>query len=86
MYQFHASTQLEEIYDIEVPPALISNVIHVVLDEVKARQSRPLSSVYPILYFDAIFVKSRQRVRSRTRRVSGAGVNLEGEKELWDCG
>jgi transposase-like protein len=53
-------SQLEEIYDIEVSPTLISNVTHAVLDEVKAWQSRPLASVYPILYFDAIFVKSRQ--------------------------
>lgn len=75
--------QLEEIYDIEVSPTLISNVTHAVLDEVKAWQSRPLSSVYPILYFDAIFVKSRQEGPVKNKAVYLAlGVNLEGEKEL----
>lgn len=75
--------QLEEIYDIEVSPTLVSNVTHAVLDEVRAWQSRPLSSVYPILYFDAIFVKSRQEGPVKNKAVYLAlGVNLEGEKEL----
>ena len=52
--------QLEELYGVEVSPTLISNVTNAVMDDVRAWQSRPLSSVYPILYFDAIFVKSRQ--------------------------
>ena len=51
---------LEEVYGIEVSPTLISNVTNAVLDEVKAWQSRPLGTVYPILYFDAMFVKSRE--------------------------
>ena len=38
---------------------LISNVTDAVLEEVKAWQSRPLASVYPILYFDALFLKAR---------------------------
>ncbi len=75
--------QLEEIYDIEVSPTLISNVTHAVLDEVRAWQSRPLASVYPILYFDAIFVKSRQEGPVKNKAVYLAlGVNLQGEKEL----
>jgi transposase-like protein len=75
--------QLEEIYDIDVSPTLVSNVTHAVLDEVRAWQSRPLSSVYPIVYFDAIFVKSRQEGPVRTKAMYLAlGVNLDGEKEL----
>jgi transposase-like protein len=76
-------SQLEEIYDIDVSPTLVSNVTHAVLDEVKAWQSRPLSSVYAIVYFDAIFVKSRQEGPVKNRAVYLAlGVNLEGKKEL----
>ncbi|CAI8791818.1 transposase [Methylocaldum szegediense] len=51
---------LEELYGVEVSPTLISNVTESVLEEVKAWQSRPLASVYPILYFDALIVKSRE--------------------------
>jgi transposase-like protein len=76
-------SQLEELYGVEVSPTLISNVTNGVLEEVRAWQSRPLSAVYPILYFDALFVKSRQEGPVKTKAVYVAlGINLEGEKEL----
>ena len=75
--------QLEELYGVEVSPTLISNVTHAVMEDVRAWQSRPLSAVYPILYFDAMFVKSRQEGPVRNKAVYLAlGINLEGEKEL----
>ena len=74
---------LEELYGVEVSPTLISNVTDAVLDEVRPWQSRPLASVYPILYFDALFVKSRQEGPVQTKAVSVAlGITIEGEKEL----
>lgn len=74
---------LEELYGVEVSPTLISNVTDAVMEEVHAWQVRPLSEVYPILYFDALFVKSRQEGPVRNKAVYLAlGVNLEGEKEL----
>ena len=48
---------LEEIYQVEVSPTLISNVTEAVMDEVKAWQNRPLEAVYPIVYLDALQVK-----------------------------
>src|SRR5215831_8900529 len=51
---------LEELYGTEVSPTLISTITDAVLDEVRTWQSRPLASVSPILYFDALFVKSRE--------------------------
>jgi putative transposase len=75
--------QLEELYGVEVSPALISNVTDAVMEDVRAWQSRPLSAVYPILYFDALFVKTRQDGPVMTKAVYLAlGINLEGEKEL----
>jgi transposase-like protein len=75
--------QLQELYGVEVSPTLISNVTATVMDEVRAWQSRPLSAVYPILYFDALFVKSRQEGPVGNKAVYLAlGINLEGEKEL----
>ncbi len=68
---------------MEVSPTLISNVTAAVMDEVCAWQSRPLSAVYPIVYFDAIFVKSRQEGPVKNKAVYLAlGINLNGEKEL----
>lgn len=75
--------QLEEIYGIEVSPTLISNVTDAVYEDVRAWQSRPLASLYPILYFDALFVKTRQDGPVQSKAVYLAlGINLEGEKEL----
>jgi putative transposase len=75
--------QLEELYGVEVSPTLISNVTDAVLEDVRAWQSRPLSAVYPILYFDALFVKTRQEGPVTNKAVYLAlGINLEGEKEL----
>ena len=75
--------QLEELYGVEVSPSLISNVTNAVMEDVRAWPSRPLSAVYPILYFDAMFVKSRQEGPVKNKAVYLAlGINLEGEKEL----
>lgn len=74
---------LEELYGGEVSPTLLSNVPAAVLDEVRAWQSRPLASVYPILYCDALFGTSRQEGPVRTKAVSVAlGITMEGEKAL----
>jgi putative transposase len=74
---------LQELYDVEVSPALISRVTDAVLDEVKAWQNRTLDAVYPIVYLDAIHVKIRTDGRVQTRAVYLAlAVDLEGQKEL----
>jgi putative transposase len=74
---------LQEIYGVEVSPALISQVTEEVMEEVKAWQSRPLEPVYPILYLDALFVKMRHEGRVENRAVYVAiGVTLEGRKEV----
>jgi len=74
---------LEEIYGVEVSPTLISDVTNAVIGEVKEWQARPLESIYPIVYFDAIVVKSREDGRVRNKSVYLAlGVNIEGQKEL----
>lgn len=75
--------QLEELYGAEVSPTLISNVTDAVLEEVRAWQNRPLDPLYPIVYFDALIVKSREDGRVKNKAVYVAlGLNLEGEKEI----
>jgi putative transposase len=76
-------SQLEELYGVEVSPGLISRVTDAVLEEVRAWQSRPLESCYPIVYFDALFVKSRQDGSVKTKAAYLAlAINLQGEKEV----
>lgn len=74
---------LEELYDIDISPTLISQVTAAVTDEVIAWQNRPLDAVYPIVYLDAIWIKIRTgRVTNNQAVYLALGVNLEGEKEL----
>jgi putative transposase len=74
---------LEEMYDSEVSPALISAVTDAVLEEVTSWQSRPLDTVYPIVYLDAIHLKMRHSGQVKNQAVYLAlGINLEGYKEL----
>jgi len=74
---------LLDMYQVDVSEGLISQATEGILEEVKAWQSRPLDSVYPILFLDCIVVKSREEGRVANRSVYLAmAVNLEGQKEL----
>jgi putative transposase len=75
--------QLQELYGVEVSPALISNVTEAVMDEVRQWQMRRLEAVYPIVYVDCLMVNVRenQRVPNKALYLVLA-VNLEGHKEL----
>ena len=81
---------LQQMYGVEVSPALVSDVTDGVLEEVKAWQNRPLEPLYGIIFLDALYVKMRHEGRVENRAVYVAmGVNLEGQKEvlgLWSSG
>lgn len=51
--------QLQDLYGVEVSAGLISRVTDAVEEGRKLWQNRPLDSVYPIVYFDALVVKVR---------------------------
>jgi putative transposase len=74
---------LEEMYGVEVSPSLISTVTDAVLEEVRAWQNRPLDTVYPVLYLDALQVKVRTHGRVINKAIYLAfGVTLEGLKDV----
>jgi len=74
---------LEEIYQVEVSPALISIVTEEVMEEVRTWQNRPLENVYFVVYFDALRFKVRDSGHVRNKAVYLAiGINLEGYKEV----
>ena len=80
---------LEEIYQVEVSPALISSVTDEVLDEVRTWQNRQLDAVYPIMYLDAIQFKVRDGGHVRNKAIYLViGITLSGLKEvlgLWSA-
>lgn len=76
-------SHLEEMYGTEVSPTLISSVTDAVMDEVKAWQSRPLDSIYPIVYLDCIHAKVRDSGVVRAKAVYLAiGIDMTGNKEV----
>lgn len=60
---------MEDLYGVEISPTLISNMTDAVLEKVRTWQSRPLDAIYPILYFDCLFVQSRQEGQVKTKAV-----------------
>ena len=76
-------SHLQDAYQVEVSPELISKITDGVLPELRAWQSRPLDAVYPIMYLDAIVVKVRADhvVVNRPVYIS-LGIDLEGRKHV----
>ena len=74
---------LDEIYGVDVSPELISAVTDDILHEVAEWQNRPLESLYPLVFFDALRVKIRDEGMVRNKAVYVAlGVRLDGQKEI----
>jgi transposase-like protein len=75
---------VRELYGVDVSATLVSAITEDLDVEVTAWRTRPLSAVWPIVYFDGITV----HVRGTSGRVSqhtiyvALGINLEGHKEL----
>lgn len=77
---------LEEVYGASVSRELISNITEVVVDEIKAWQSRPLEEVYPILYIDGLRLRIGDNGVITTKVAYLAiGVDLEGRKHALGC-
>jgi transposase-like protein len=74
---------LAESYGTEVSPDLISTVTDSVLAEVMAWQARPLETVYPVVFFDALRVKVREDNVVRNKAVYLAlGIRRDGSREI----
>lgn len=75
--------QLEALYGIELSSSLVSNITDRVKEDIQAWQERPLEPIYPIVYFDALVVKTRQDGPVKNKAVHVAlGINMAGEKVL----
>lgn len=76
-------SHVQELYGIAISPDLVSAVTDAVHDEISAWQSRPLESVYAVVFFDALRVKMREEALVRNQAVYLAiGIRCTGEKEI----
>jgi putative transposase len=74
---------LGEVYGVEVSHETVANVTDVVVDEIRAWQSRPVDEVYPIVFVDGIRVKVRD-AGAVTNKVAHlvVGVDVDGFKHV----
>jgi len=71
---------LEEIYEVEMSPDLISWVTNAVLEEVREWQNRPLDKSYAIVYLDALRVRGRIDKKLYEKRLRGPWDEFRGKK------
>jgi transposase-like protein len=77
------SGHLQEIYGLEVSTGTLSAITDKIIHTVKEWQARPLASIYPIVWLDAIHYKVRENGKVASKAVyTILGVNLEGRKEV----
>ena len=78
---------LSDMYGMEVSSSLISKLTERITLKIEEWQSRPLESIYVILFIDCIFYKVREDGRVKDKAVYViVGVNREGKKELLGFG
>ena len=74
---------LADQYGVEVSPEFISSVTDAVMAEVGAWQARPLESMYPVVFFDALRVKIREDAVVRNKAIYLAlGVLPDGTRDI----
>jgi putative transposase len=77
------ATQVEDLYGIQVSTATLSAITDKIIAEVKEWQQRPLDSLYPFVWLDAIHYKVKENGRYQSKAVyTVLAVNLDGTKEI----
>jgi len=75
--------QLAELYGMEVSATMVSDITDKVMPLVEAWQNRPLQSIYPIIYLDALVFSPRREHRVEKVPVYIVlAIDLEGKKEV----
>lgn len=75
--------QIKDLYGIELSAEMVSKITERILPEIKEWQNRPLESIYPFVFMDAIHYKVRDdnRIVNRAAYVV-LGINIEGNKDI----
>ena len=77
------SSHLEEMYGLDISTGTLSAVTDKIIPTVKEWQARPLETIYPIIWLDAIHYKIRENGKVVGKAIyTILGVNLDGRKEV----
>jgi transposase-like protein len=75
--------QLKEMYDVELSVGTLNAITDKILPDILEWQQRPLESVYPVMWLDAMHFKVREHGKVVTKAVYNIlGVNRDGEKQV----
>jgi transposase-like protein len=73
------SEQIEDIYGFEMSEGMVSDVTDKLLPEIEDWQQRPLSSLYPIIFIDAVHFSVRDNnVVKKLAAYVILGINEDG--------
>ena len=77
-------SELYELYGTEVSTGVLAAITDKIWPEIEQWRKRPLETVYPIIWLDAMFFKVRDEGQSVTTKAvySILGVNTNGQKEI----
>jgi len=76
-------SHIEEIYQISISTATINVITDKIISKVKEWQSRPLESIYPFVFMDAIHYKMKDNGKYVSKAVyTILGINIRGKKEI----
>jgi transposase-like protein len=77
------SAHIEDMYDMRISHDTLSAITERIMPLVKEWQSRPLESVYCIVWLDAMHYKVKDQGKTKSRAVYNVlGITQEGKKEL----
>jgi len=83
MSQRDIAEQIKKLYDVEISAELVSKISDKIIPQLNEWQNRPLESVYPFVFMDAIHYKIRENHQIVTKAAYVVlGVTLEGYKEI----
>lgn len=77
------SETIEDIYGFEVSEGMVSDITDKLLPQIEEWQNRPLASVYPIVFIDAVHFSVRDDgVIRKLASYVVLGINEDGKKEV----
>ncbi|MFC5283236.1 IS256 family transposase [Pedobacter alpinus] len=77
------SKHIKDMYDTDISHTTLSSITDKIIPEVKEWQSRPLESLYTIVWLDAMHYKVKEDHRMVSHAVYNIlGINRDGRKEL----
>ena len=83
MSQRDISEQIKNLYDVEISPELVSKISEKIMPEVTAWQNRPLNSIYPFVFMDAIHYKVKENHQYVTKAAYVVlGIDMDGCKDI----